>query len=84
VEIERLIPEREGLALAQPGQTCDADRIAVRLDRLGREPLDLAPVEKAHLGPLATRRRDTSHLSFAIRRASVAIGTRASVSVSLA
>src|SRR5919198_2895820 len=55
-EVESPTTEGEQLALAKPGQAGEADEVSVGLDGLDCEPLDLVPVEEAHLGPLPARR----------------------------
>ena len=57
-EVDGPVAKGEQLALAQPGQAREADEVAVRLDRLGSEQLDLRPVEESHLDAVAARRPD--------------------------
>src|SRR5829696_8095157 len=51
-EVDRSVAHGQQLALPEPGKAGEADEVSVRLDSLGGEALDLAPVEEAHLGAL--------------------------------
>jgi len=51
-EVDGALAEGEELALAQPGQASEAKEVAIGLDRIRGELLDIDPVEEPHLGPL--------------------------------
>ncbi len=55
-EVDGALAEGEELALAQPGQASEAKEVAIGLDRIRGELLDIDPVEEPHLGPLPARR----------------------------
>jgi hypothetical protein len=57
-EVDGAVAERKELALSKAGDAREADEIAIGLDRLGGEELDLPPLEEAHLSMLSSGRSD--------------------------